>query len=75
MTKIQAKGKQHLQAELFLFENYSLSSSALSSKNNMHILKDMLKNKGAHFSKIMWLIVMKMKMKNRSNIDDYIDPI
>ena len=33
MTKIQAKVKQRPEAELLLFEHYSLSSSTLSSKN------------------------------------------
>ena len=33
-TKNQAKAKQHLEAELLLFENISISSSMLSSKNN-----------------------------------------
>ena len=34
LAKNQAKAKQHPQAELLLFENYSLSSSSLSSKSN-----------------------------------------
>ena len=33
LVKNQAKAKQHPQAEVSLFENYSLSSSMLSSKN------------------------------------------
>ena len=32
--KHQAKAKQHLEAELALLKNYSLSWSTLSSKNN-----------------------------------------
>ena len=32
-AKNQAKAKQHSEAELLLFENYSLSSFMLSSKN------------------------------------------
>ena len=35
LVKNQAKAKQHPEAKLLLFENYSLSSSMLSSKNNM----------------------------------------
>ena len=35
----QANAKQHPLAELLLFENYSLSSSTLSSKNIGDILK------------------------------------
>ena len=34
LAKIQANAKQHPEAELFLFENYSHSSSTLLSKNN-----------------------------------------
>ena len=33
-AKNQARAKQHPKAELLLFENYSLSSSMLSSTNN-----------------------------------------
>ena len=34
LTKNQARAKEHHEAELFLCENYPLSSSTLSSKNN-----------------------------------------
>ena len=34
LTENQANAKQHPEAELLLFENYSHSSSTLSSKNN-----------------------------------------
>ena len=34
LAKNQAKAKQHSEAELLLFENYSHSSSTLSSKTN-----------------------------------------
>ena len=34
LAKNQANAKQHPQAELLLFENYSHSSSPLSNKNN-----------------------------------------
>ena len=33
LVKNQTKAKQHSEAELLLLENYSLSSSTLSSKN------------------------------------------
>ena len=36
VTKNQAKAQQHPEAELFLFENYSLSSRKLSSKSLRH---------------------------------------
>ena len=39
------KQKQHPETELLLFENYSLSSSTSSSKNNRRILKKCTKNK------------------------------
>ena len=39
LTKNQAKSKQHPEAKLLLFENYSLSSSMLSSKNNWRFSK------------------------------------
>ena len=35
IAKSQANAKQHPEAELLLFENYSHSSSMLLSKNNM----------------------------------------
>ena len=38
LVKNQAKAKQHPQAEVLLFENYSLSSSILSSKNSKYKL-------------------------------------
>ena len=34
LAENQANAKQHSEAELLLFENYSRSSSTLSSKNN-----------------------------------------
>ena len=39
LAKNQANTKQHLEAELLLFKNYSHSLSMLSSKNNRRILK------------------------------------
>ena len=35
LSKNQANAKQHFEAELFKFENYSHSSSTLSTKNNI----------------------------------------
>ena len=34
LVKNQANAKQHPEAKLLLFENYSHSSSTISSKNN-----------------------------------------
>ena len=45
LGKNQAKAKQHPEAELSLFENYSLSSSMLSSKNRRKYSKKSTKNK------------------------------
>ena len=44
-SKNQAKAKRHSKAELLLFENYSLSSSTLSSKSNRRYSKRCTKNK------------------------------
>ena len=44
-AKSQANAKQHPEVELLLFENYSHSSSTLSSKNNSTISKDKQKKK------------------------------
>ena len=68
LAKKQAKGKQP-KAELLLFENYSHSSSTLSSRTREQILKSKKKNICVCVHKIMRLIIMKMKMKikNRSH--------
>ena len=52
-----------------LFENYSHSSSTLSSKNNMTYIKNKQKNKRVFTHEITRLNIMKMKMqiKNRSH--------
>ena len=76
LAKNQANAKQHPETELFLFENYSLSSSTLSSKIIEHILilKNKQKNKRICIHEIMQLIIaemkMKIKMKNRLHSDD-----
>ena len=44
LAKNQAKAKQPPEAELLLFENYSLSSSMLSSKTNLRYSKKCAKN-------------------------------
>ena len=43
MVKIQVKAKQHPRVELSQFENYSLFSSLLSSKNNIRYSKNVQK--------------------------------
>ena len=67
--KKKARAKQHLEAKLFLFENYLLSSfTRYHPKIIGDILKKSTRNKCVCFSDIIWLIAMKMrlKMKNRS---------
>ena len=68
LAKNQANDK-HPKAELLLFENYSHSSSTLSSKTREKILKNKQKNICVCVHKIIRLIIMKMKMKikNRSH--------
>ena len=69
LAKNQVNAKQHPEAVLFLFENYSHSSSTLLSKNRSYSKNYKQKNKCVCFHEIMWLIIMKMetKMKNRSH--------
>ena len=43
MVKIRAKAKQHAEAELWLLENYGVSSSTLSSKDSRSYSKKMCK--------------------------------
>ena len=43
ISRKSSKTKQHPEAELLLFENYSLSSSTLSFKNNRGYLKSVEK--------------------------------
>ena len=45
LAKNEAKAKQHPKVELVQFENYSLCSSELPSKNNKRYSKKMCKNK------------------------------
>ena len=62
-VKNQTKAKQHPQAELLLFKNYSLFPSTLSSKNNRRYSEKYAKNE------CVWLMAMKtrLEMKNRSH--------
>ena len=59
---IEAKVKQHSEAELLFSENYSLSSSTSSSK------KKNKRNEYLCLNVVIWLMTMKMKLKlkNRS---------
>ena len=51
LAKKQAKAEQHLEAELFVYENFSLSSSTLSSIGD--ILKKCTKNKYIYSNKVL----------------------
>ena len=53
LAKNQSKAKQHPEAELLLFENYSLSSSTLSPNNNREYSKKGAKNKCVCFNEIL----------------------
>ena len=74
MEKTYAKTKQHPEAELKPLENYSLSLSMSPFKVNMTYSKKYCKNKCACVNGIVWLIIMKMrlKIKNRSHSYDTI---
>ena len=64
----QNLSKRHPEAEFLLFENHTLSSFMLS-KTNMRYSEKCAKNKLVCFNEVVWLIVMKMrlKMKNESH--------
>ena len=65
LAKNQAKAKQHPEAKLLLFENYSQSSSTLIIG---HILKNKEKNKCVCILEIIRLIIMKMKIKMKNGL-------
>ena len=52
MAKNQPNVRQHSEAELLLFENYSLSSSKISSKNRRYS-KKYTKNKCVCFNEVI----------------------
>ena len=54
-----------------LFENYSQSSSILSSKNNRGYCKNEQKNKCVFIHKIIRVIIMKLKVKMKKRLDRY----
>ena len=54
--KNQAIAKQHPEAELLLFENYSHSSFTLASKNNRIYFINKQKNEGVCIHEIIQLI-------------------
>ena len=71
LTKSQANAKQHPEAELLLFENYSHSSSTLSSKNNWTYSKNKQIKKCVFIQEIIRLIMIKIKMKMKNSSHRY----
>ena len=67
LGKNQANAKQHPETELFLFENYSYSSSRHHPKIIGHILKNKQKNNYVCFHEVIRLIKTKMEMKYNIN--------
>ena len=66
--KNEAKTKQHPEAELLLFRNYSLYSSMWSSRNNRRYFKNCTKANSICFNEVIWLMAMntRLKVKRRS---------
>ena len=69
LPKNWANAKQHLEAELSLLENYSLSSSTLPFKTIGRTLENKQKNIHVCIHQIIKVFVMKMKMKTRYRSD------
>ena len=63
LAKNQAKAKHHSEVELLLFENYSLSSSMLSSKTNMRYSKRFAKSKCVSLHK-KWSFQLRISSVN-----------
>ena len=58
LAKNQAKAKQQPEAELLLFENYSISLFTLSPTTNMKYSKKFAKNQAYLLvDEIIWLII------------------
>ena len=57
LAKNQTNTKEHPEVGLFLFENYSLSSSTLLSKNKRRYSKKCIKNKYVYLNKVVWLMI------------------
>ena len=71
LAKNQARTKQHPEAELWLFGNFSLSLSTLSSKNIRRYFKECTKNKCVCLNEVTWLMAMKMKLKMKNRLYRY----
>ena len=66
-----SNAKQHPEAELSLFKNYSLSSSTLSSKNNTRYSEKCSRNKCVCFNDVIWLMSIKIRLKVKSRSQRY----
>ena len=68
LAENHAKAKQHPEAKILLFENYSFSSSTLSCKYDRRYSWKCTKNKYVYLKEVIWLMTMKtrLKMKKRS---------
>ena len=69
MAKNQAIAKKHYEAELLLFENHSLSSSMLQSKNDRAYCQKYAKKQMGLLNEIIWFDQYKNlnNLKNRSH--------
>ena len=65
------KAKTQPEAELLLFENYSLSSSTLWTKNDRRHSKKCTKNKCVCFNDVIWSMTMKMRLRIKSRSQRY----
>ena len=67
LAKNQANGKHHPVAKLWLFENYSHSSSPLSSKNNRTYSKNKQKNKCVCIHEIIQLQLTRSNLNSEGS--------
>ena len=65
----RAKANHHPKAEFLLFKNYSLFLLILSSKTSMRCSKKCAENKCICFDEIIWLIIMKMRLKRKNGLE------
>ena len=70
LAKNHAKAKQHPGAGFSLFENYLPSLIMLSSKTDMRYSNKCTKN-CVCFQEIIWLIILKMRVKIKIILDRY----
>ena len=71
MTKNQGNAKQHPEAKLILFENYSRSTSRYHPKITGDILRNKQNDKCVCTHEITQLSIMKMKLKIKTSSHRY----